>query len=624
MDREAIVNVVSYEENEIIADYKLPDVEGKTFIGWNPELPKTMPAENLVVEAVWETNKHDITLDANGGKFEDGTTIFTETDVEYGTVLSDIIPATPTAPEGYEFAGWDGELPSTMPDHDISLKAQWTPKEYTITYDSKGGSAVPSQTYKYGEKVVAPENPTREGFEFVKWNPTLPETMPAENITVEAVWKALVETNTLTIDANGGEFSDGTSIKTETLAVGEEIKRENLPIPEREGYTFDGWDGIPADGKMPAEDITITAKWSPVVTPTHKVEYYYAVGGVLYDTLTFKEGETIVHPAAPVVEGLTFKGWADENGNALPGVMGDEDLKAYAQFEVNKYKVTYIVDGSVYMEYDVAYQAEVPVPADPADSATRLFAGWEPEVEAVMPAHDLTYTATWVAAPESDEYTATYLRHNGETYAKYVLEEGDIIPVPVAPQRFGYVFVGWEPAVPDTMPGHDMVFRPKYEADKSFVTIVIGGGVVIAGGAIAGAIIGGNIAAITGVSIVGGILVIVGVAELIKHTHTVTYIVDGEVYKTYKVVEGTRIPVPADPVKDGFKFEGWNPDVPKRMGDKDLVFEATWSEKAVDDSADVDVPVPDTGSIAGGITAFAVISGAAAVAYVFTRRKKED
>lgn len=628
-----IVHTASYEENDPIDEYNLENVEGKTFKGWNPALPDNMLPEDITVEAVWETNKHDITLDANGGKFEDGTAVFTDT-LDYGTALSGKIPATPNAPEGHEFAGWyDSEgnkvtLPDTMPDYDIDVKAKWEPKEYTITFDSNGGSDVPSKTYKYGDKVTAPANPTRDNFKFIEWSPALPNTMPARDITVVAQWEALVVTKTLTINANGGEFDDGSAVKTETLAVGEEIKA--LPVPEKDGYDFAGWvwtneegETIAACETMPAHNVTVTATWTPVAIPEHNVEYFYAVDGALYDTLTFKEGEAIVHPTGPVVEGLTFKGWADENGNALPAVMGNEDLKAYAQFDVNSYKVTYIVDGEVYKEYSVLYQAEVPVPVDPADSATRLFAGWQPEVESTMPAHDLTYTATWVGAPEPDEYTATYLRADGTTHAKYVLEEGDAIPVPAAPQKFGYVFVGWEPEVPATMPAHDMVFEPQYEIDKTFVTIVIGG-TVVAGGVIAGSIIGANIAAITGISIVGGIIVIVGVAELIKHTHTVTYIVDGEVYKTYKVVEGTKIPVPADPVKDGFTFEGWNPEVPEKMGNTDLVFEATWSEKTVDDSADVDVEIPETGSVAGGLAAFAVISGAAAAAYVITKRKKED
>lgn len=234
-----------------------------------------------------------------------------------------------------------------------------------------------------------------------------------------------------------------------------------------------------------------------------------------------------------------------------------------------------------------------------------------------MPSHDLTYTAKWVSAPvQGDEYTATYIV-DGKTYKAYVLEEGDVIPVPDAPTKFGYVFVGWDPEVPETMPAENVEFTAKWEIDKTFIGIVIGGTVV--SGAVVGTVIGINTALITGASIVGGIIVIVGAVHLVKHTHTVTYIVDGEVYKVYKVVEGTKIPVPADPTKDGAKFDGWNPEVPEKMGETDLVFEATWE----DADSDTDVIIPDTGSIAG-VAAFAVISTAAAAAYVIARKKKED
>ncbi len=250
-----------------------------------------------------------------------------------------------------------------------------------------------------------------------------------------------------------------------------------------------------------------------------------------------------------------------------------------------------------------------------------IFVGWNPSVESPMPAKDMTYVAQF-APLQDDVYVAKFIS-DGKTIGTQLLKAGQAIELPDEPTKFGFKFVGWEPEVPDVMPAQNMTFEAQWEVDKTFVGIVVGG-TVIAGGAIAGSIIGGNIAAITGASIVGGVLVIGGVAALVKHTHTVTYMVDGEVYKTYKVVEGTKVPVPADPSKDGFKFEGWNPEVPEKMGNTDLVFEAEWSEKAVDDSGDINVDIPDTGSVAGGLAAFAVISGAAAAAYVFTRKKKED
>ncbi len=603
--------------------------EGYSFAGWDSEVPDTF-TENTVHKATWEIESYNANfyvVDENSNKELVDTVEF-----EFG---APIVAPEYTAPEGYEFSGWDVEG-ETMPAENVDFEATLTPIGYKVTYTisglpaDKGVTAPEAQTgLKVGDEVVIAAAPEVPGYDFDGWydendneyysDGTDTINMPAADLNLSGKYTA--QEFSISYNTNGaGEIDDDVYKCDETV--------DSLPVVSKEGFEFLGWyEGetkVEAGFKMPARDMALEAKWKE---KEYKVEYYYAVGGELYETLTFKAGETIVHPEAPTVEGFTFKGWADENGNELPEVMGTEDIKAYAKLEINKYKVTYIVNGEIYMEYtDVPYQSEVPVPADPEDTVELLFAGWEPNVEDVMPAHDLTYTAKWVSATEPDEYTATFLRHNGETHAKYVLEEGDIIPVPAAPERFGYVFVGWEPEVPDTMPAQDMVFEPKYEIDKTFVTIAIGGGVVIAGGAIAGSIIGANIAAITGASIVGGILVIVGVAELVKHTHTVTYLVDGEVYKTFKVVEGTKIPVPADPAKDGFTFEGWNPEVPERMGNEDLVFEATWAENDVQGSTDaeVDVDIPATGSVSGGFTAFAVISGAAAAAYVITRRKKED
>ncbi len=557
-DGDKVVNTAFYEEGEEIADYKLDDKDGYKFAGWDPQLPETMPAEPLEVKAVWEANKHNIKLDAGEGKFKDGESVFDET-FEYGEDISGKLPEDP-AREGYEFKGWQ---------------------------DSTGA-------------IV-----------------DLPDVMPDNGFDLTAKWE--VNQYTITFDTDGGDAIDAKTYDY-GAAIGE------LPVPVKAGHVFAGWtwtnekgETVDACTTMPAYNVTVKASWD---VAKHNVDYYLAENGELYKSLSFEEGAPIVHPDDPTVEGLTFVEWVDENGNALPEnmVMGTDNIKVYAKFDVNTYKVTYMVDGEVYAEYDVLYQAEVPVPDDPEDSAVRMFAGWSPAPEAVMPARNLTYTATW-ADPEPDKFTATFLRPDGKTFAKSVLAEGDAIPVPAeGPKKFGYVFVGWEPEVPATMPAEDLVFEPQYEIDKTFVTIVVGG-TVVAGGVIAASI--ANAAIITGISIVGGVIVLVGVAELVKNTHTVTYIVDGEVYKTYKVVKGTKIPVPADPAKDGFVFEGWNPEVPEKMGNEDLVFEATWTEKSADDS-EIDVDIPETGSVAGGLAAFAAISGAAAAAYAITRKKKED
>jgi len=624
-DGTTLLKSEQYKEDEPIAEYNLADKEGYTFNGWTgmPE-DGLMNAENIEVFADWLVNKHDITLDAGEGKFADDSSIFAEDDVPYGTPLTGIVPLEPTR-DGYTFAGWvDAQgnaatIPTTMPDEAIDLTATWEIKDITVKFDAgegkfDDGESTKDVTAEYGSEIDVPADPTREGFIFKGWN-GLPADgkMPKEDITVTAEWEAVVKTYTLTIDAAGGKV-EGQDKIVKTLAEGEAIA--DVADPVRDGYTFTGWDKDIPD-TMPANDLTITATWEADATPKHTVTYYLAKDGAVYDTKTFEEGETMVHPE-PIAEGIVFKGWADENGNPLPEKMGDEDIDAYAVIDyIKSYKATYVVEGETYQEYEVTYGSAITVPADPSRDGY-VFAGWRDEngnpVAATMPAKDVTYTALWEKAPVVGEQFTVKFIVDGTTHAMSVLEEGDKIPVPPAPAKFGYVFVGWEPEVPETMPAENMEFEAQWEIDKTFVTLVVGGAVV--SGAIIGTAIGVNAALITGAAIIGGILVIIGAAELIKHTHTVTFMVDGKVYRVYKVVEGTKIPVPADPKKDDSEFAGWNPEVPEKMGDSDLVFEATWA-------SDSDVVIPDTGS-AAGIAAFAAISGAAAAAYVLVNRKKKD
>ena len=71
----------------------------------------------------------------------------------------------------------------------LTLYPVWNANQYTITFDTAGGSKIDSITQDYGTTITAPANPTREGYTFIGWNRKIPETMPAENITITAQWK---------------------------------------------------------------------------------------------------------------------------------------------------------------------------------------------------------------------------------------------------------------------------------------------------------------------------------------------------------------------------------------------------------------------------------------------------
>ena len=157
-----------------------PTRKGYSFKGWDKEIPKTMPAENITVKAQWEINQYTITFDINGGSEIAPIT------QDYGTEIT--APDNPTR-KGYTFKGWDKEIPETMPAENITVKAQWEINQYTITFDTNGGSEIAPITQDYGTEITAPDNPTRKGYTFKGWDKEIPETMPAENITITARWK---------------------------------------------------------------------------------------------------------------------------------------------------------------------------------------------------------------------------------------------------------------------------------------------------------------------------------------------------------------------------------------------------------------------------------------------------
>ena len=136
--------------------------------------------EALTLYPVWNTNKYTITFDTNGGSEIAPIT------QDYGTEIT--VPDNPTR-KGYTFKGWDKEIPKTMPAENITVKAQWEINQYTIAFDTNGGSEIAPITQDYGTEITAPDNPTRKGYTFKGWDKEIPETMPAENITITARWK---------------------------------------------------------------------------------------------------------------------------------------------------------------------------------------------------------------------------------------------------------------------------------------------------------------------------------------------------------------------------------------------------------------------------------------------------
>ena len=159
---------------------------GYTFGGWNKadgtawDYASDKVTDDITLYAKWAANTYTITFDTAGGSEIAPIT------QDYGTVIT--APEAPTR-EGYTFIGWDKEIPTTMPAENMTVTAQWEINQYTITFDTAGGSEIAPITQDYGTAITAPANPTREGYTFIGWDTEIPTTMPAENITLKAQWK---------------------------------------------------------------------------------------------------------------------------------------------------------------------------------------------------------------------------------------------------------------------------------------------------------------------------------------------------------------------------------------------------------------------------------------------------
>ena len=289
-------------------------------------------------------------------------------------------PDNPTK-EGHTFIGWysgesewDFETPVTA---DLTLTAKWQINRYTITFDTAGGSEVPSITQDYGTAITPPAAPTRTGYTFAGWDKTIPATMPAENITLTARWTVNQYTITFKPENGGQDIVIKQDYGTAITAPAN---------PTKTGYTFAGWDKtIPAT--MPAENITLTARWTVnQYTITFKPEN----GG---QDIVIKQdyGTAITAPANPTKTGYTFAGW----DKTIPATMPAENITLTARWTVNQYTITFKPENGgqdIVIKQD--YGTAITAPANPTKTGY-TFAGWDKTIPSTMPAGDMTITARW-------------------------------------------------------------------------------------------------------------------------------------------------------------------------------------------------------------------------------------
>ncbi len=320
----------------------LPEVSkiGYTFDGWFTAASggekieyssKVAIPKDHVLYAHWSVNSYTLDWNLNGGTASNS---YTSGNVAYGTSL--IVPAP--VKTGYDFAGWDKEISTTMPTENLTYNANWTPKTYTVQFNETGYNSI---TVTYDKTYGALPVPSKTGYIFDGWytNAVDGDRISEDSVVkiiadqiIYAHWKA--EVYKLIWDLSGGtaqgDYTNG------NVAYGASLI---APVPSKIGYEFTGWDKEIAKN-MPAENLTYTANWKPksfIVTlnPNGGTinngsigEYTYGVGATL--------------PTDVMRQGYTFEGWYDGETRADSILKTDLGDKNYiAKWSVNSYNITY-------------------------------------------------------------------------------------------------------------------------------------------------------------------------------------------------------------------------------------------------------------------------------------------
>lgn len=283
-------DIVSFNDATITAT-------GYTFGGWYKEAGcenpwdltnvcfKVDPSAAFTAYAKWTANAYTVAFNANGGSGEMNNQARTYDD---GAALT----ANAFTRTGYTFSGWNtaadgsgtayadsarGNLSSTAGDT-VTLYAQWTVNNFTVTFDSDGGSEVAAQSVAYGGKVTKPDAPTKEGYVFDKWIVKASDATSANNGTTETEWnfendtisadttliaKWKIVAFTVTFDSDGGS-----EVAAQSVNRGEKVTKPDSPT--KKGYTFDKWvvkdaEKVSAwdfDNDTVTSDITLYATWN--------------------------------------------------------------------------------------------------------------------------------------------------------------------------------------------------------------------------------------------------------------------------------------------------------------------------------------------------------------------------
>ena len=440
-------------------------VVGYTFDGWYTEknvgAGVKMPgitkgtAGDITVYAQFGLEEYDITYNNVNGATNNNPTHY--------NAASEDFTIHPLTKEGYTFGGWFTNEECTTPANltiakgsngDITLYAKWTPITYTIEYVTYGGTATGNPTKYIVTDNITFNNATLSGYVFKGWYTAAEGGSKVTGITAGTTGNIILYArwdyvSTITFESNGGSPVNSISnVEGTTISA---------PVaPTKEHYTFAGWYSDAALKNaysfttQPAEDITLYAKWTPVV---YEIEYVLNGGTNSENNVVEYTVEDKIELYAPSKVGYTFIGWftdAEFTSSVVTelkvGTSGKITL--YAHYSINKYTIIFESNGGTSVSAITQnYATNVTAPEAPSKNGY-TFAGWYSNASltskytfATMPAEDITLYAKWDLANYNIAYNLNGGTNNSGNPATYTITSATITLK--APTKTGYSFAGW-------------------------------------------------------------------------------------------------------------------------------------------------------------------------------------
>ena len=571
---------------EQIVAPKDPTKEGYTFAGWRPSVG-IMGTADATFEAVFA---------AAGNTVYTVNTYVMGTDGTYGEPTSDTLTGTtgstatyaPEAREGFTVADESVLSGTIAADGSLVLKVFYSRNQYTLTAEGV------AYTFYYGA-AVSVADPVKAHYTFAGWDPELPETMPAHDVTVAAKWT-----------------EDGADYTAYDAAV-KAAQAKKAETDYDKTYTAESRAALDAalaekvSGKKYSEQNVVDAATKAINDAiaaldlmTYNATFY--VDGTEYRVVPTKVGAQIVAPKAPSKTGYVFTGW-----DPAVGVMGTEDVSFNAQFSAGEvsYKVeTYVMglDG----QYGAAETKTVPATTGAAVSV-------EPEAREGFTVADNSVLSGVVAADSSLVLKVYYSRNQYKLSVDGVESDvyyGAALNIAAPAAREGFTFTGWNVEVPANMPASDLTLVSQWsenDADYTAYNAAVAAAKAKQGeenydkkytaetrNALAGALaikVAGKKYSEQSVVDAAAKAINDAVAALEVMTYNAIFTVDGVQYEVVPTKVGEQIVAPKDPAKEGYVFKGWDKEVGK-MGVEDITFTAQF-EKATGIAYTVEVYTMD-------------------------------